>query len=179
VLKKLTMLAVICLAGLASVGAQEPVPPGRMAPLKLQLVISRNAGAKPITTSPFVLFLTANDRIKTRVKLGIRVPLASTRGGSSYNYQDVTTEIACIASSGPDGAFALNLEMNDSAILVGPVSPTAPGVGSMLAEAPTFRTFSSTFNILLKDGQTAQYTTATDPISGEVLKVDATLNVIR
>ena len=44
---------------------------------------------------------------------------------------------------------------------------------------PAFRNFTSNFNILLKDGQTAQYASATDPVSGETLKVDVTLNVLK
>ena len=44
---------------------------------------------------------------------------------------------------------------------------------------PAFRNFTSNFNILLKDGQTAQYASATDPVSGETLKVDVTINVLK
>jgi hypothetical protein len=44
---------------------------------------------------------------------------------------------------------------------------------------PVLRSFTSNFTILLRDGQTAQYTTATDQVSGEVLKIDATLNVLK
>ena len=44
---------------------------------------------------------------------------------------------------------------------------------------PSFQSFSSAMHLIMKDGQTTQYTTATDKISGEVVKVDVTLNVIR
>ena len=49
------------------------------------------------------------------------------------------------------------------------------GAGGM----PAFQSFSSSMSVILKDGQSAQYTTATDKVSGEVIKVDVTLNVIR
>jgi hypothetical protein len=32
---------------------------------------------------------------------------------------------------------------------------------------------------MLKDGQTAQFTTATDKVSGDVIKVDVTLTVVK
>jgi hypothetical protein len=32
---------------------------------------------------------------------------------------------------------------------------------------------------VLRDGQSGQFTSAVDPISGEVLKIDVTLNVIK
>jgi hypothetical protein len=44
---------------------------------------------------------------------------------------------------------------------------------------PSVRKFQSTFNLLLKDGQTATHTAATDPVSGEVLRIDVTLTVLK
>jgi hypothetical protein len=32
---------------------------------------------------------------------------------------------------------------------------------------------------MLRDGQSTQYTAATDPVSGEVLKIDVTLTVVK
>jgi hypothetical protein len=52
-------------------------------------------------------------------------------------------------------------------------------VGEAPKGTPAFRNFTSNFSILLKDGQTAQYASATDPVSGETLKVDATINVLK
>ena len=49
----------------------------------------------------------------------------------------------------------------------------------ILKGVPAFRNFTSNFSILLKDGQSAQYASATDPVSGETLKVDVTLNVLK
>ncbi len=48
-----------------------------------------------------------------------------------------------------------------------------------LKGVPAFRNFTSNFSILLKDGQTAQYASATDPVSGETLRVDVTVNVLK
>lgn len=45
------------------------------------------------------------------------------------------------------------------------------------AGAPVFRTISVASTTVLKDGQTTQLSTATDPISGLVMRVDVTLNV--
>jgi len=48
-----------------------------------------------------------------------------------------------------------------------------------VAGVPAFRSFTSSFNLLLKDGQAAQQTSATDPVSGEVLKIDVTVTVLK
>jgi hypothetical protein len=51
-------------------------------------------------------------------------------------------------------------------------APTIPGV-------PIFRTFNTGGTVFLRDGQTTQLTTAADPITGETMRVDVTLTVVK
>jgi hypothetical protein len=44
---------------------------------------------------------------------------------------------------------------------------------------PVFRSFRSTNTLVLRDGQTRQFTAATDRVSGEVVRIDVTLNVVK
>jgi hypothetical protein len=44
---------------------------------------------------------------------------------------------------------------------------------------PAFRSFTSTFNVLMRDGQTQQHSSATDPVSGEVLRVEVSVAVLK
>jgi hypothetical protein len=44
---------------------------------------------------------------------------------------------------------------------------------------PSFRSFRASDSLVLKDGQTAQFTTAVDKVSGEIVKVDVTLTVVK
>jgi hypothetical protein len=93
----------------------------------------------------------------------------------SYNYRSVGTNIDITAESGPDGYYKLNMTVQDSSVQLDTTDrakPLAPG-------APMFRSFNSSFPLLLRDGQTTQYTSATDPVSGEVTKIDVTLNVLK
>jgi hypothetical protein len=41
------------------------------------------------------------------------------------------------------------------------------------------QSFRSQVNLLLRDGQTMQATVASDPVTGHVLKLEVTLNVIK
>jgi len=66
--------------------------------------------------------------------------------------------------------------VTDNAVMMPDAAQTAKGG---VAAAPTIRTFTSSFSLLLKDGQTAQHTAATDPVSGEVLRVDVTLAILK
>ena len=44
---------------------------------------------------------------------------------------------------------------------------------------PVIRSFRASNNVVLKDGQTRQFTAAADRITGEVVKVDVTLKVAK
>lgn len=144
--------------------------------LKVQLVLSRTQGDKKISSVPYVLWVTANDRDKSNLRMGNQIPIPDSKGG--YSYRDVGTNIDAIAYSGPDNTYRVNLTVNDSSIYFpdrndpSAASPVNTGV-------PAFRSVTSNFSILLRDGQTGQYLSATDQVSGQVLKIDATLNVLK
>ncbi len=181
--------AVMVVLATAALAAQEaPAPPQAprttgLVSLKVSLVLSRYQGEKKITSVPYTLLVTANQAERTSLRMGNQIPVPTTSiaaGGersTSYQYRDVGTNIDCSASSVPEGQFRLTLTVTDSSVYYPDrTDPTAasttPTTGS-----PAFRNFNSTFNILLRDGQTAQYTSATDQVSGQVIKLDATINV--
>ncbi len=150
-------------------------------PLKVQLVLSRYQGDKKIASFPYQLYVTTNER-STSLRMGLQIPVATTTFGgsntpvSSYSMKDVSTNIDCGATpAAASGSYKLTLAVSETSVVPREDVKGAPGQ----VMAPSFRTFTSTFVILLRDGQTAQYTTATDPITGEVLKIDATLTVLK
>ena len=77
--------------------------------------------------------------------------------------------------TGPNGTYKIGLTVNDSSVYF--ADRERPAAAAPESGQPSFRSFSATFNILLRDGQTAQYTTATDQVSGEVIEIDATMTV--
>jgi hypothetical protein len=59
-------------------------------------------------------------------------------------------------------------------------TPQGAAAGSAPATSlPVIRSFRASNNVVLKDGQTRQFTAAADRITGEVVKVDVTLKVAR
>jgi hypothetical protein len=188
-------VAALVLVITAAVGAQEPKPALSVTAtspkvvqtsVKIQLVLSRYLGEKKLSSLPYLLWVTAASDLgrtdRTNLRMGVKIPVMSTviaaSGASpSYSYQDVGTNIDCTAQVIGDGTFKVNLTVSDTSIYFpdkdkGQAIPTSPSI-------PSFRSFTSNFSILLRDGQTAQYTTATDQVSGEVLKIDATLTVLK
>lgn len=153
-------------------------------PLRVQLV-SRYQGEKKLSSTPYTLSVVANDNDTTSMRMGVDVPVPRTvikeDGGSapqtSYSYRSVGTNIDCAARTVADGLFKLDLGVSDTSVFVPDKQGSA--VSTSVSGVPAFRSFTSTFNVVLKDGQTTQHTAATDPVSGEVLRVDVTLTVLR
>ena len=165
------LVAVLVVGMAAAVSAQEKPKPAQI-PLKLQLVLSRYQGDKKIATAPYLLWLTTNEP-RSGLRMTVRMPEGAT------SVRDVGMNIDCSATTGNDnGVYKLNVTVSDTSVF-SPDSQRPASAAPAAVSQPLFRTFTSTFYILLRDGQTAQYTSATDPVSGEVLKIDATLNVLK
>ena len=192
--KVLSAVIVTCLALTAlPAGAQEQPPASskppaaRQIPLRVQLVVSRHQGEKKVSSLPYTLSVVANDNDKTSLRMGVDVPIPNTvfnavaEGGkasvpmTSYNYRSVGTNIDCAARTLEEGLYKLDLAVEDSSIFVA----EKPVTGMQGLPAPSVRRFTSSFNLLLRDGQTVQHTAATDPVSGEVLRVEVTLTVLK
>ena len=89
-------------------------------------------------------------------------------------YQDVGTNIDCTVVALDEGRFRGEITVDDSSSSADERPAAAPPAAS-----PSFRSFRASDSTVLKDGQTAQFTTATDKVSGEIVKVDVTLTVVK
>lgn len=187
----LAALVVGVLALAQSGWAQEKTKPPEeskpITPLKVQVVLSEFEGEKKISSLPYVLFVNADDRggnRETRVRMGIRIPVvvATKDSPSSLQYLDVGADLDCSAQAAGDGRFRLSGTVRkSSAYSSGPEKRSLdwnPG-DAPLSSQPIVRQFSTTLSLLVRDGQTIQSTVATDPVSGRVLKVDVTVNVVK
>jgi len=206
VTKPLSMHALIVAFALTSTAVvrtqdQPPGPPSRTTvagvPLKIQVVISRFQGDKKISSLPYSLSVTGGGGVdratmgpsfvgRANLRMGAKVPVAATSytpiaaGGAgvnplvSYQYQDVGTNIDCQVWSVDDGRFRVEITIEDSSVY--PDDKEIPGT---VKGNPSFRSFRGSDSMLLRDGATAQFTTATDKVSGETVRVDVTLTVVK
>ncbi len=150
-------------------------------PVKVQVVFSEFDGEKKVSSLPYTLSLLATlDRSHnfTSLRMGLKVPIQTSNkeGQSQMQYMDVGTSIDARVEPLPDGRFQTNVQVRRSSVhtLEGSTVRTGEFSGR-----PVLREFTTQFEFLLRDGQTAQTTMATDPVSGHVLKVDVTLNVVK
>ena len=72
-----------------------------------------------------------------------------------------------------DGKYRLNLTINDSSVTAESAQTMNRGV------PPSLNNFTSNASLSLRDGETIQYTTAADKLTGEIVKVDVTVNVVK
>lgn len=159
-------------------------PPRKVpTPLRLQVIYSRFQGEKKLSSVPYTLSINADDR-PTQLRMGIEVPIqvGTKAGEAQFNYRSIGTNLDCGAESEPDGRYKLNCTFEQSSVYStsGERGSSGSVVGDVpVANTPFFRTFKSSTNLMLRDGQSTQYTAATDPVSGEVLKIDVTLTVVK
>ena len=178
--------------------------PPSVTPLRVQVVFSKFHGDRKVASLPYALICNAGERQAAVLRVGVEVPVPTapviTPSKDSafvpavqYQYKNVGTNIDCRSgAASPDGRYRLEINVEQSSIYSAADdqaghSPSPAGQGKAdwmtanvgVGNAPMFRTFRSTFNPILRDGQTVQYTAATDPVSGEVVKIDVTVNVVK
>ena len=91
-------------------------------------------------------------------------------------YEHIGTNIDCSANSTDDGRFEVNISIEDTSIyLDGQRTDDA----SKLTGPPIFRSFQASNELVLRDGQSTEFTAATDRISGEITKIEVTLKVMK
>jgi hypothetical protein len=175
------VLGCVAILGATAYAQEKPAPPP-LVPLELEVVISRYDGPKRLSNLPYTLAVNTNN-VPVQLNMGTQVPVPTNTfpvSGDSkpapiiaYNYRDVGTKIQALAYRLDDARFGVELSIDDGAVYTNP--QTMPGLGQM----PVFRTFNSRNTLLLRDGQTREYTAATDRVSGEVVKVSVTLRVVK
>ena len=192
-LQTLAFVFAFALASTAIASTQEkekpsPPPPQKastpmplnVTPLKVQVVIGRYQGEKKISSMPYTLTLNANNHANLR--MGTKIPIVmmtfanmpkdSPQAGP-VNYQDVGTNIDCSSTALDDGRYMLSISVDDSSVY-----PDEQLPGGAKGN-PSFRSFRATNTMVLRNGETGQFTTATDKVTGETVKVDVTLTVVK
>jgi hypothetical protein len=153
-------------------------------PIKVDVVISRYQAEKKTGSLPYSLMINANGpsgQNRTSLRMGVDVPIGQTtrtENGvttSQMNYRNVGTSIDSNAETDDAGRFRVYVSISHSAIVTADQSATP----LRMPDPTSFRQFTTTNYLSLKDGQSVQFIMATDNITGEVLKVDVSVTVIK
>ena len=177
--RAVAVVALLALVAAASPAQEKP----KLVPLKVQVVFSEFEGERKVANLPYSLLANATEGARgerSSLRIGVRVPIRTqTKDGPATQYLDVGTYIDCIAEPYGEGKFALHLNVRRSFIYSPAGDKKSEELPAEVEGTPIFRNFDADFRIILKDGETIQSMWATDPVSGRVLKVDVTLNVVK
>jgi hypothetical protein len=158
--------------------AARPAVTGLMA----DIVISRYQGEKRLSSLPYTVTVNTDNSV-TRLRVGGQIPVATPTiapasdektAVRSYSYRDIGTNIDCQAVPADDGRYRLVVTIEETSVY-GDESVTMPG---RMTGAPAFRSFRTTNSLSLRHGQSVEFTSATDRVTGEVIKVSVKLTVI-
>jgi hypothetical protein len=182
--------------------AQDPVPvatPPRPAVIQIQppqsqsgitalmvdVTLSRYLNDKRLSSTPYTVSVVPGFR--SQLRMGGDVPVPSTtftpvKEGekssaplTSYSYRNIGTSIDITAEAVVNAQWRLSLSIDDSSIYPADLAPPS----TKTTGAPAFRSFKSVNAITLRDGQSLDYTMATDRLTGEVYRVSVKLTVVK
>ena len=204
--RSLVPLAVaLALATLAATGrAQETPKPEGAEPeavtsrpkkvpvmLRVQITIARYQAERRVASVPYTVLLTTDEKW-VRLRMGVEVPVPVTAVSksddgksspvTSFQYKNVGTKIDCRAEDrSGDGLFQVLLSVENSSIYSSTDARTTGELNAtgLAPDRPMFRTFNVSLNPTLRDGQSIQAVASTDPVTGEVVKIDVSLNVVK
>jgi hypothetical protein len=152
-------------------------------PLKVSVTFAEFEGDKKVKSLPYTMVVVADGRPpKSVLKMGSRVPVYTGKE-NGMQYLDVGSSIACQANRTKDNKFDVRLDLDRSWVegdVAVPVDRgTSSGSSSGQFPEPIVRQFRSELSLTLRDGQTVESTFATDPLSGNVLKVEVSLSIVK
>jgi hypothetical protein len=177
---RIVLCAAVLLPLLASAALAQQTPEPEKGPVvKVQVVLSRYeqqpTGERRTSSLPFTMLATSNGD-KVSVRTGTQVPIQTQSADKVVNFQyvDVGSSIDCTVKTAANGRFNVILMVQDRSALD---KPETLGSGANVTTQPILRNFTYTNSILLKDGESKQFVAASDKGSGDIVKVDVTINV--
>jgi hypothetical protein len=173
-------------------------PPLESVPVQVDVVLTRWQGEKKISSLPFVLIATAGPLPRggnsTSIRMGVDVPIGTSTSNATQTtgaqgnspravettksetvFRNVGTDIDTQVSRTDDTGFSVYLNIRDSSIFSSDSSKSL----NTIADPTAFRTFNASNTLPMKDGQTRLFGLGTDKITGETMRVEVKLTVLK
>ena len=164
-------------------------------PVQVDVVLTRWQGEKRTSSMPFVLIANASSRgSSTSIRMGVDVPVGTstsnvtqTTGAQTASpravatervateFRNVGTDIDAHVTRIDAANFAVGINIRDSSIFTSDQTK----MPNTLTDPTAFRTFSTSNTLNMTDGQTRLFGVATDKITGETLRIEVKLTVLK
>lgn len=175
--------------------AQGTTPPLASQPAQLDITLTRYQGDKKIGTAPFVVMLNAARNVPyTTVESGLDIPIGTSNSDTTQTsgaqgnspravrtqkvettYRTVGTRISCSVSRADESTYVVYLDVRDSRVLERDIARRV----SAATTANLFRTLSHTSSLQMKEGETKLFAVLADQASGETVKIDVKLTILK
>jgi hypothetical protein len=166
----LFVFVLLPLLAIAAQAQQKPPEPDKRTVVKVQVVLSRYEGDRKTSSLPFTMLATADgDRVSIRTGTQVPIATAAPENKTNFQYIDVGSNVDLTVKSTESGRFNVYLNFQDRS-----TTEKVPLAGNV---QPVLRNMQYTNSVLIKDGETKQFVAASDKASGEMIKIDVTLNV--
>ena len=159
---------------------QQGVDNARMDLRRRQAEQEDRTRVEKISRLPYTLLVSPGQR--TSLRVGVSVPIGQatkTAQGvatSERQYHPTGVSIDCIAQAAPDGRYRLQLTVEDTSIVP---NERVVAAGGQRASEVAFRTLSVSNTLLLREGQTLPFTVGTDRITGETLRAEVSVSILK
>jgi hypothetical protein len=173
--------------------AQQATP--ATVPVQVDVVLTRWQGEKRTSSMPFVLIANASSRgSSTSIRMGVDVPVGTstsnvtqTTGAQSSapravatervatEFRNVGTDIDAHVTRLDATNFGVGLNIRDSSIFTSDQTK----MPNTMVDPTAFRTFSTSNTLNMVDGQTRLFGVATDKITGETMRIEVKLTVLK
>jgi hypothetical protein len=190
-MKKVTLiLPVLALFFFCPLGhAQEKANPSEKTkpsvPVKLTVVLTENDGEKKVASLPYSILVNpepagpgSHAAYSTFTRVGVRVPVPAGGKEGQATFVDVGSNIDCGVQAEEDGRFIVRLNFERSSLYFqgrGEEKGTIKTAETGQPYIPTIR--AQSLLVTVKDGQSVEVLTATDPLNGHIFRISLTLNV--
>lgn len=190
-MKVTPILAVLAMLLCGQVGrTQEKANPSERTkpsiPVKLTVVLTENDGDKKVASLPYTILVNADSSgpgpghapYSSYTRIGVRVPVAGAGKEGQSTFVDVGSNIDCGVQREEDGRFTVRLNFERSSLYFqgkGEERGTIKTAETGQPYIPTIR--AQSLLVTVKDGQSLEVLTATDPLNGHIFRLNLTLNV--
>lgn len=190
-MKVTPILAVLTMLLCGQVGrTQEKANPSERTkpsiPVKLTVVLTENDGDKKVASLPYTILVNADSSgpgqghapYSSYTRIGVRVPVAGAGKEGQSTFVDVGSNIDCGVQREEDGRFTVRLNFERSSLYFqgkGEERGTIKTAETGQPYIPTIR--AQSLLVTVKDGQSLEVLTATDPLNGHIFRLNLTLNV--
>jgi type II secretory pathway component GspD/PulD (secretin) len=153
-----------------------PAQPRPLIPVKIDVLLTRVKGTEKVASMPYSVWAVDGTRAMLRLGSSVPVPQAVVGGNpanpiTSFSYQEVGVSIDVNVSPQPDGRYRLALVVEDTSL--------GEGMEAGTAKLPVIRRYRLDTQVIVRDGQLSEFNVASDKVTGETIRAQVTMTVLK